>query len=95
MTTHTDQKTLTRPILWRFGIIGLFLYNWLKDTDYFQSRTAIFSFYCFTFLLTFSLLYFGFIFFGWASSILIIWGILLLGSIGYGYWAARYFSSTR
>lgn len=95
MTAHTTQLPTTRGILWRFGIIGLFLYNRLKDTAYFQNRTAVFSFFCFSFLFVFSLLYIGIISFGWGSSIPIIWGILIIGSIGYGYWAARYFSSIR
>lgn len=95
MTAHTTKLPTTRGILWRFGIIGLFLYNRLKDTAYFQNRTAVFSFFCFSFLFVFSLLYIGIISFGLGSSIPIIWGILILGSIGYGYWAVRYFSSTR
>lgn len=94
MTKHTHQKNTSRPILWRFGIIGLFLYNRLKDTTYFQNRTAIFSFYCFSFLFVFSLLYIGLIFFGFSPSIPLVWSILLLTSVAYGYWAARYFSST-
>jgi hypothetical protein len=85
------SKQSNPAVFWRFGVLGIFLYKKLHEKKQWKKKGYIFTrfmgafFLFFTFLTTSVKASLNF------NSRLVIAGIVLLCSIGYGYWAELFF----
>lgn len=89
------NKPSDSAILWRFGVIGIFLYKKLHAKKQWKKKGYIFTCFMGTFFLFFTFLAIILV-----SSVkeslnfnlrLVVASLVLLCSIGYGFWAESFF----
>lgn len=84
-----------KSIKFRFGIIGIYLYNKYHDSKKWEQKSFIFKMFTLYFVAIFSLI--SIVIFSWSKASVLLWLLPLVVIMGliYGFWGECFFQKQR